>query len=259
MGVVFLKNTRFATTAAISGLAMLDTIDVETFDTNTFLQQTFNWKDYPFKNRWIEKEEGLLGGHATLETNKKLDDSLKTHPDCQDRIKAITPLVTATTNAGQQNFLISNQQFAQLKKSFCYEIVEHYFVNNNLSACLYFSAQLLKNNHNDPYLIATIGKLMSQLYIAQKNHRLSSCAQQPAPHNSSNYNNLLQFLQNLYLEEIASINYYFLQQYEQQLVSYEDYVFVLTVSKQQNNKPQEQAYWKNYYNKSFTPKKYSLN
>jgi hypothetical protein len=200
-----------------------------------------------------------LGGHGLLEENKKLDDSLKTHPDCQDRIKSITPLVTASANTGQQKFLVSAQQFAQFKKDFAYEIVEHYLASDNLSACLYFAAQQLQSNNNDPYIIAAIGKLMSRLYIAQKNHRLSSCTQQPSPHNSSNYNNLLQFLQNLYLEEIASINYYFLQQYEQQLVSYEDYVFALTMSKQQNNKPQEQAYWKDYYYKSFTPKKYTLN
>ncbi|BAV09795.1 Peptidase family M48 [Filimonas lacunae] len=261
MGVVFLRNTRFNTYATVSALGILDTIDVETFNTNAFLQQTFTSKAYPFQTKWLEKEEGLLGGHATLETNKKLEDSLKTHPDCQLRIKAITSMVVPTGADGRQDFLVNAGEFTRLKKSFAYEIVDHYYNSSNLSGCFYFAVQMLQKNVNDPYVVAIIGKLFSRMYTLQKAHKLGSYTQQPAPYYSSNYNNLLQFIQNLYLEDMAAINYHFLQQYEKQgpLLSYEDFVYALTMSKQQNDNPEELSYWKNYYNKSFSPKKYSFN
>lgn len=259
LGVVFLQNTRFNTKATIEVLGILDTVDVDNFNTNTFLQQTFTWNDYPFQPRWTAKEEGLLGGHASLETDKKLEDSLKTHPDCQIRIKAVSPAITASTGAEKLDYVVSKEKFTSYQKLFAYEIAEHYANSNNLSASLYFCLQLLQKDSTDAYVIATIGKILASFYIAQKQHRLGYCTSQPAPHFSSSYNNLLQFIQNLYIEDMAGINYFFLKQYEQKLVSNEDYVFALTLSKQQNNKAQEHTYWKEYYNKSFTPKKYNLN
>lgn len=74
MAVELLSNTSFAVSGAVTCLNLLDTIDEERFDTESFLTTLFNNVSYPFKKRWIEKEEGLLGGHAMLQKDKKISD-----------------------------------------------------------------------------------------------------------------------------------------------------------------------------------------
>jgi Zn-dependent protease with chaperone function len=93
LAVELLRNTRFDISAAQSTLALLDTIDTDQLNTAACLEKLFNAKGYPFKKKWIAKEEGLLGGHAVLDEDAELEDSLKTHPDCSKRIKAIDPMV----------------------------------------------------------------------------------------------------------------------------------------------------------------------
>ena len=58
---------------------------------------------------------------------------------------------------------------------------------------------------------------MNGLYAAQKEHTLSKVAALPGPEYSPNYNLLLQFVQNLYLEDLAAISYNYLLPYHPQL------------------------------------------
>jgi len=53
--------------------------------------------------------------------------------------------------------------------------------------------------------------VMNGLYKAQKDHSLGKVAELPAPDYPKNYNSLLQFVQNLYLGDLASISFYFLK------------------------------------------------
>ena len=70
------------------------------------------------------------------------------------------------------------------------------------------------------YGVAQVGRVLNGLYRAQKEHTLSKVADLPSPDNPANYNALLQFVQNLYLEDLASINYYFLRAYHPRLDNY---------------------------------------
>ena len=73
---------------------------------------------------------------------------------------------------------------------------------------------------SDPYLVANVGRVFNGLYYAQKDHHLNNFVDLPAPAFPSHYNELLQFIQNLYLENIASINYHFLDRYQDKLKQY---------------------------------------
>ena len=219
MAVALMQQTKFSTREALSALALLDDIDTDTLNVENSLRALFNAKDYPFKNKWLAKEEGLLGGHAQLDKDKPLEDSLKTHPDCATRIRVLQKLLSAYP-AAHTTKPNDNLTFQQLKNTFAYEVVEYAFSNKNYTASLFYTLRLLQTYPSDPYLITQAGKIFNGFYLAQKTHTLSKVTALPSPQYPANYNLLLQFVQNLYREELASINYHFLKQYELQLAFY---------------------------------------
>lgn len=219
MGVELLRHTRFDLSGAQTTLALLDVIDTDTLDVAFCLQQLFNATAYPFQKKWIAKEEGLLGGHAHLKSDIQ-EDSLKTHPDCQLRIKLLTPLINARLSGPSLKFAVDSSTFEALKNVFRYEVIEYAYTSDNYCRSFFYTLELMQQYKTDAYLVAQTGRLMNGFYAAQKEHRLSKVADFPAPDYPSNYNLLLQFVQNLYLENFALINYNYLRQYHPQLDYY---------------------------------------
>jgi Zn-dependent protease with chaperone function len=219
MAVELVSNTRLDPAGALSTLALLDKIDSSTLNTAFCLRQLFDFPDYPFRKKWIAREEGLLGGHARL-SGDVLEDSLKTHPDCQARIRLLTPMINRKVAAGSLKFVVDARKFADLQRIFRYEIIEYAYLSKEYTSSLYYTMDLLQRYPGDAYLVAQVGRLMNGFYAAQKEHRLSKVAALPSPDYSPNYNLLLQFVQNLYLEEIASISHHYLGQYHPQLDHY---------------------------------------
>jgi len=220
MAVELMHATRFSVSGALTTLALLDKIDQDTLSTAAVLEKLFNAPGYPFQKKWLAREEGLLGGHAKLSTDGELDDSLKTHPNCQSRIRTLQPLVsryqqaTATTHSAT---------FETLKNTFRYEVIVYDYASDDYTGSFYRTLKLLQQQPADPFLIAQIGKLLNSLYAAQKSHTLSRYIDMPTPGYPEGYNTLLQFVQNLYIENFASISYHFLKQYHPQLDNYEPF------------------------------------
>jgi len=219
MAVELLRHTAYDLSGAQRALALLDVIDRDTLDTGRCLPALFNARDYPFQKKWIAKEEGLLGGHAHLKEDK-LDDSLKTHPDCQTRIKLLTPMISGAKGAGNRRFVVDSLRFGSFRNTFRYEAIEYAYEADDYSRSLFYAMELLTTRPGDAYLVAQTGKIMNGLYAAQKKHTLSKVADLPAPYYPSNYNLLLQFIQNLYPENFALIGYHFLNRLHPQLDSY---------------------------------------
>lgn len=223
VAVSLMRNTRFDVTGALTTLALLDTIDTDKFNTAAALEATFNAPKYPFQKKWIKKEEGLLGGHALLKDDDKLEDSLKTHPDCQQRIKQLQLVINSYNQAPRLADIIDKAKFETLKNDFRYEIIAYAYSNNNYTRSLYYTLVMLQQKPADPYLVAHTGVLLNSMYAAQKAHTLGKYIDMPAPGYASSYNLVLQFIQNLYLENLASISYHFLSRHQAQFNQYEPF------------------------------------
>ncbi|WP_431214561.1 hypothetical protein ACQ86N_07060 [Puia sp. P3] len=61
---------------------------------------------------------------------------------------------------------------------------------------------------------------MNEFFVARKGHLLSRVTDLPSPYYPRNYNVLLQWIQNLYMEDMASISYYFLSSRQAQCRGY---------------------------------------
>jgi Zn-dependent protease with chaperone function len=222
LAVELMKATRFDATQAVSTLELLDKIDIDSLDMKAALQKVFHSQDYPFQKRWIAVESGLLGGHAIIKTDQSISDSLKTHPDCKTRMKVLQNLLLHSPQSRSGTATV-NETFFELQKRFSYEIVEYAFTSGNYTRSLFLALEMLEKHPTDPYLITQIGKLFNALFEAQKNHTLGKFIELPSPFQPPNYNILLQFIQNLYREEYASISYHFLKQFSPQLDHYQPF------------------------------------
>ena len=223
LAVALVRNTKFDLTAALTTLALLDTIDADNFNTAAVLENTFNAPKYPFQKKWIKKEEGLLGGHALLKEDNTLEDSLKTHPDCQQRIKLLQPIISSYAQSPRSADVIDKAKFDALRSDFRYEIIAYAYSANNYSRSLYYTLSLMQQKPGDPYLVAQTGALLNSIHAAQKAHTLGKYIDLPAPGYTASYNLLLQFIQNLYLENLASISYHFLNRHQAQCSQYEPF------------------------------------
>lgn len=229
MAVELMQHTRFSLQGALSALEVLDEVDKDSLRTGECLQKIFNAPEYPFQKKWIAKDGGLLGGHAQLK-EVEMADSLKTHPECKQRIGLLKPFVEKGGLSGAGAFPIDSGNFVKLQDRFRYEIIEYAYESNRYTLCLFLSLQFIEKRPGDPYLVSQLGKVMNGLYAAQKEHTLGHVASLPRPGIPANYNFLLQFVQNLYRENISGISYYFLKQYHPSLDHYGAYKDALTQS-----------------------------
>jgi len=218
MGLALLLNTRFNPSGAIKTLAILNDIDKDTIDIEACLRKELNVSGYPFQNRWITKNTGLLGGQAKLKKDVTLEDSLKTHPDCEARMELLKPAIGNTP--GKQDYVVNREMFDTLRQAFKYEIVEYAFTSDNYTYSLHNALLLLQQYPQDPYLVTQIGRVMNGCFTAQKTHTLGKYIELPAPYQPAGYNVLLQFIQNLYLEDFAGIGFNYLKAHAAQLSSY---------------------------------------
>ena len=232
MAIEFMHHTRYDISEALTTLALLDSIDTDTLNIATCLQKTFDAKEYPFQKKWLAKEEGLLGGHAQLKKDEQLADSLKTHPDCKLRIQILEPMVNRYHSSGALKNVVNKLKMIELRNTFSYEIIEFAYTSENYTKSLYYTLELLQGKPADPYLVAQVGKIFNGFYAAQKTHKLGKLIDLPSPYYPANYNLLLQFVQNLYLENFSSISYHFLKQYYPQLNYYAPFTNAYNTSKQ---------------------------
>ena len=230
MAVELLKATRFDAGQSVTTLALLDNIDIDSLDMKATLQKVFHSKDFPFQKRWIDVETGLLGGHARIKTDQTYIDSLKTHPDCKTRMAVLSNLLTKAPQATNKISLANQPGFDELQKKFSYEIVEYAFTSGNYTRSLYYTLELLEAYPGDPYLTTQVGKLFNAFFEAQKNHTLGKFIELPSPYQPQHYNMLLQFVQNLYREEYASIGYHYLKQHSPKLDHYQPFKTALAAS-----------------------------
>jgi len=204
---LFMKKTGYDCGAIKTCLELLDKVDDSLLHKPLDIQQAFNFTEYPFKKKWIQKESAIFSqvdDNSSL--SKKEKDSLKTHPDCARRILLLIDSIQSTPG---KKFLVNEKLFNQLKEDFFPEITEECYRERNLSRNLYYSLLLLEAQDNTSGAIYSIARCLNQLFDYQKNHKLGLTVEIEDKGYPEDYNLLLRMLSRLRLEEIASLNYYF--------------------------------------------------
>lgn len=238
LALELMKKTNFDLSEALNCLALLDSVDKSSYVAATGLKKTFQFPAYPFKKSWLEEENGLMLASAKkdLEKEKKEQDSLKTHPDCSRRIERLKERVSLYGKKGSEKFLVDEKHFNELKSEFGFETIAYCFESNNISRCLFLALEKLDAAPDNAYLHTMIGKCLNSLYTYQKKHELDRIVDLPNPEQDVSYNSLLHFIQNLRLQEIASLSYNFLLQNENRFSSNKEFAGTLNNSKKNAGK-----------------------
>ena len=259
MAVELMRPTLFDLNEALTTLALLDSVDKDKYQVELKLEEFFNFPEYPFKKKWLSSSAlSLSDTKEEVVKKKKLEDSLKTHPDCQQRISLLAPKVQQYHSSDGRKFVVDENEFNKLKLQFDFEILEYEFETNEVSLCLYQTLQILHYDQNNPYLMAMVGKCFNSMYAAQAAHELGKIVDLPNPQYDAEYNNLLRLIQNLRLTELSSIAYYYLRLHQEAGKISEEYVAALIKSKDNFGKPEEKKEWMEYYQSHFTKRKYNF-
>lgn len=220
----FMKKTGYDCNAIKTGLELLDKVDDSLLYKPLALQQVFNFNEYPFKKKWLQKESSIFSqldeNDSPLSSKEK--DSLKTHPDCTRRISLLHDSLQAISVKGEK-FLVNEKLFMQLKKDFFIEMTEQCYRDKNLSRNLYYSLLLLQSQENIPIAVYSVSRCLNQIYDYQNDHKLGSKIDTENKTYPGEYNNLLRMLGRLRLDEIANLNYNFCKQYVSQMKGYEGF------------------------------------
>jgi hypothetical protein len=207
LALIFLQHTSYDESQALTALALLDSVDKEKYSDKLPLKQIFDSPTYAFKDSWLQSS-------SLLKMEDKDDywdkDSLKTHPDCKERINLLAKRLKPV-DVNKRKFLQPEPVFREILQRSDIELIERELYFQRYSRCLYESLLLTKQYPRSPYLQATIGQCMYGIYQAQKNHQLSKHVDLPAPGQSKEYRQLLDFIHNLRLKEIAQVGFYFLK------------------------------------------------
>ncbi len=230
----FMKKTGYDCNGIKTCLNMLDTVDDSLLYRPINIEQVFNFKEYPFKKRWIQKESAIFSQMKDEDSplTKKERDSLKTHPDCDIRIILLEDSIKM--HGTGQAFLVNEPLFKKLKKDFFVEMTEQEFRDKNLTRNLYYSLLMLQNDVNVPFAIYSIARALNEVYESQKNHEIGKVTAKEYRGNREDYNLLLRMIDRLKLDEIAELSYQFCSYYQPQMTGYKG--FEEELQKAQQNK-----------------------
>lgn len=217
--LIWMRQTGYDCSGVRSCLQLLNEIDQAESYPAPVLPQVFNFPDYPFKTKWVQKESSIF---SQMEVNEGPGekDSLRTHPDCEKRMASLAGSLASCEGRGQL-FLTEESMFTRLKKELFFEISVQCYRENQLSRHLYYSLQLLKADSSFVPLAAwSIARCLNSLYQKTKDHQIGTSVDKEGDEWSAGYNQLLRMLSRIRLEELAQLNFQFCRTYVAQARSY---------------------------------------
>ena len=141
--------------------------------------------------------------------NQKLNkDSLKSHPEVTLRInnlKKIFPELKVEV-ADEK----ASESYAVLEKIAGTEALPNFYHSEDYGVGIYTSLQFLQDGEEEKYYKSWLGKCFSKIYEARKNYKLNRYLDRVDPKNQSeSYQQFLNFMWNLSLDEIKNIADYY--------------------------------------------------
>ncbi|WP_312392158.1 M48 family metalloprotease [Chryseobacterium sp.] len=209
LGYVIFKNSDFKKTEFINALKRLedfDTISPRTLKVETY-KKYFNLPQQEFKGKWMKKEDFSLYNYNNFK-EKLNKDSLKTHPEIAlriDHLKQIFPELKMQTADEKPS-----ESYAVLEKIARMETLPNFYYSEDYGVGIYSSLQFLQDAEEEEYYKKWLGKCFAKIYEARKNYNLNRYLDRVDPKNQSeSYQQFLNFMWNLSLDEIKNIADYY--------------------------------------------------
>ncbi|MCP2026682.1 putative Zn-dependent protease [Flavobacterium sp. HSC-32F16] len=171
LGFSYFKNTRYNTASSINLLKHLSQTDIETDSLpRVSYPKNFNTKNQKFIKDWVVMEDYSKYSYSKDNLFKWDVDSLKTHPDCEQRIEKIKKLIIKS----KTNYYTDKAFFDDLKKRIDYEQIYSNYYTENYGKSLYETLKLKEKNQKNMFLKEMINSNLTALAKAKKEMRINS-------------------------------------------------------------------------------------
>lgn len=257
IALVYMKNTKYDLAESMTCMKILDEIDEDKYSQNSNLDyaKLLNTAGYPFKERWLKKEELMTFGEVKEEKTWN-EDSLKTHPECSIRILNLNRQTQNLSQSGHSKFVQPETSFYQMVAMADFEMVEQAYVYGNLSRAIYYALQLLEKYPDNIYLNTVIARCFQQIYDVRMMHKAYNFVDLPANYYKDDYKQLLDIIQNLRSKEALEISYHLLEQHKDKFINDEYFLYVLVCSYYLKEKDAEFKTLKSEYLSTYPEGKY---
>lgn len=203
LGILYFKNTRYNTASSITSLKHLSKTDVEIDSLpRVTYPKNFTTKNQKFIKEWIVMEDYSKYSYSKENTFKWDVDSLKTHPNCEQRIEKISKWLTNK----KSNYYADKSFFDELKTKINYEQVYSNYYLKNYGSSLYSALKLKEKNQKDIYLKEMIASNLEALAKAKKEMKISSYIPSINPNEQTKSEQYyFNFVSNLTLSELEQL------------------------------------------------------
>ncbi|MCE3075342.1 M48 family metalloprotease [Chryseobacterium gwangjuense] len=209
LGYAIFKNSDFKKTEFINTLKRLqdfDTISPRELKVETY-KKYFNLPKQEFKDKWLKKEDFSLYNYNNFK-EKLNKDSLASHPEIVLRIEKLRKIFPELKNDIEAEK--SSESYAALEKTARMETLPNLFHSEDYGVGIYTSLQFLQDGEEEKYYKDWLGKCFVKIYEARKNYNLNRYLDRVDPKNQSeSYQQFLNFMWNLSLDEIKNIADYY--------------------------------------------------
>lgn len=215
LGLIFFQKTKYNASASYKALSRLKTFDDGVFNTNIKIDSIFNFNEYKFKNYWLEEEETLFDIEEKVDDLKWWEkDSIKTHPDIENRIKKLKSSVSKASN--------NSVSFEDLKAYAFKDQINTLLYFNQLDLAFYLLLEKIQQGNTSDFLITKLAQALQKTYITKSEHIFGERIPQSSPFaTEKNLNALRTFLHNLEIKDVRKIGFYFCQKYANKIKSEE--------------------------------------
>jgi len=209
LGYAVFKNSDFKKNEFINALKRLedfDTISPRELKIETY-KKFFNLPKQEFQDKWLKKEDFSLYNYDHF--NQKLNkDSLKSHPEITMRINNLKKIFPELkTEVADEK---ASESYAVLEKIARMETLPNFYHSESYGVGIYTSLQFLQDGEEESYYKIWLGKCFNKIYEARKNYKLNRYLDRVDPKNQSeSYQQFLNFMWNLSLDEIKNIADYY--------------------------------------------------
>lgn len=209
LGYVIFKNSDFKKAEFVNTLKRLqdfDTISPRILKVETY-KKYFDLPKQGFKEKWLKKEDFSLYNYNNFK-EKLNKDSLASHPEVVLRIEKLRKIFPELKN--DVNAEKASESYAALEKIARMETLPNLFHSEDYGVGIYTSLQFLQDGEEEKYYKDWLGKCFVKIYEARKNYNLNRYLDRVDPKNQSeSYQQFLNFMWNLSLDEIKNIADYY--------------------------------------------------
>lgn len=209
IGYEYFNNTDYDSLQAMTLLRVLDASDKGGSE-KVDVQKFFDFEGYAFNPLWLKEDQSFHeNGKQKLRGRAAKLANLKTHPDCEERIRKLT-------DEQYDSLLYVNNtitpKMESIRTSANMEIIQFYYEKGDIGKVVYESMAMIESGHVDHFLFTMISKSMFELYNAQKNRSVGKIIGTAHPSYSNEYNQLLTLLNNLTSKDVAGIHDAFIKE-----------------------------------------------